>query len=249
MHDPNLKHIVTFLFVMSFAMMASTSGNYMNICTPLFQQKYNWDTQTKQDLHEALMNTLPAIGTIFGSGAGSVLMGKGRAQALIISCALGIFGSLFTFYMNFYVFLFAKFTVGVSIGLMGVVVARFIEEYVPLKWFGVSQAISLAFLQLGIFTSTIVGVFLPADDDKEALQNDTNWRYIFALQPVLLTISIILFITLLRTDTPRFYITQGEGEKAKQVIQKIYRTEGNALKLNNIYEAEKAAANAGDEGS
>ena len=92
------------------------------------------------------MNTLPAIGTIFGSGAGAKLMGGGRARTFLIACSLGIFGSLFTFIMNWYVFLLAKFIVGASIGLMGVTVARYIEEYVPLAWFGTSQAISLAFL-------------------------------------------------------------------------------------------------------
>ena len=84
------------------------------------------------------MNTLPAIGTIFGSGAGAKLMGGGRARTFLIACCLGIFGSLFTFIMNWYLFLFAKFIVGASIGLMGVTVARYIEEYVPLAWFGTS---------------------------------------------------------------------------------------------------------------
>lgn len=127
------------------------------------------------------MNTLPAVGTIFGSGAGSVLMSKGRARAFIIACCIGIFGSLLCFIENFYVFLFAKFIVGASIGLTGVTVARYIEEYVPLKWFGTSQAISLAFLQGGIFISTLMGAILPADEDEEALKADTNYRYLFAV--------------------------------------------------------------------
>ena len=84
------------------------------------------------------MNTIPAIGTIFGSGLASVLMSRGRAQAFIIACCLGIFGSLVCFIENWIVFLVAKFVVGSSIGLTGVVVARYIEEYVPLKWFGTS---------------------------------------------------------------------------------------------------------------
>ena len=146
MHDPNVKNIAIFLFVMSFTMMASTTGNYMSVCLSLFKVKYGWETQSEIDLNEALMNTLPAVGTIFGSGLGSVLMGKGRALAFIVACSVGIAGSLLTFIANFYVFLVAKFIVGVSIGLTGVVVARYIEEYVPLKWFGISQAISFCCL-------------------------------------------------------------------------------------------------------
>ena len=36
------------------------------------------------------------------------------------------------------VFLIAKFIVGMAMGMTGVVVARYIEEWVPLKWFGIS---------------------------------------------------------------------------------------------------------------
>ena len=44
MHDPKTTEIGWFLFVMSLAMLASQSGTYMNVCTPLFEVKYNWDT-------------------------------------------------------------------------------------------------------------------------------------------------------------------------------------------------------------
>ena len=163
MHDPNTKHIGLFLMVMSFAMMASQSGTYMNVCTKLFEEKYNWDTDGKRNLNEALMNTIPAFGTIFGSGLASVLMAKGRARAFIIACCVGIFGSSLTFIESWSVFLVAKFICGASIGLTGVVAARYIEEYVPLAWFGTSQAISLAFLQFGVFIATIMGAILPPD--------------------------------------------------------------------------------------
>ena len=43
------------------------------------------------------MNTLPAIGTIFGSGIGAKLMGSGRARTFVIANLVGIFGSAFTF--------------------------------------------------------------------------------------------------------------------------------------------------------
>ena len=45
MHDPKTAEIGKFVFVMSLAMLASQSGTYMNVCTPLFEQKYNWDTE------------------------------------------------------------------------------------------------------------------------------------------------------------------------------------------------------------
>ena len=146
MHEPNKNEIGKFLFVMSFAMMASQSGTYMNVCTTYFKDKDHWDTTEEQDLNDALMNTIPALGTICGSGLASVIMGKGRAKSFVLAQIIGLVGSLFTFINNWPTFLFAKFIVGISIGLTGVIVARYIEEFVPLKWFGISQAISLACL-------------------------------------------------------------------------------------------------------
>ena len=85
MHEPNQKEIGKFLFVMSFAMMASQSGTYMNVCTTYFKDKDHWDTTEEQDLNDALMNTIPALGTICGSGLASVIMGKGRAKSFVLA--------------------------------------------------------------------------------------------------------------------------------------------------------------------
>ena len=153
----------------------------MNICTNLLEVKYNWDTQHKKDLNEALMNTIPAVGLIFGSGLAGKFMSKGRKEAFVISCAVGIVGSSICLIEDWVVFLSAKFVVGISIGMTGVVVARYIEEYVPLKWFGISQAIALCFLQAGIFVAHIVGAILPDDDDHAALEANTSWRIIFSI--------------------------------------------------------------------
>ena len=181
LHDPNKKNIALFLTVMSFAMLASKAGDYMNVCTPLFEVKYGWMTQKEKDLNEALMNSIPVFGTILGCGLASYLMKSGRAQAFINACVVGIAGSILTQIEHWGVFLTAKFIVGISLGLTCVIVARFIEEYVPLKWFGISQAISLTFLQTGIFLSTIVGFNLPNEDDETGLMTNKSWRIIFAV--------------------------------------------------------------------
>jgi hypothetical protein len=67
----------------------------------------------------------------------------------------------------------------------------------------------LAFLQAGIFVSTIVGAILPPDNDEHALKEDKSWRLIFAIQPILLIVTIICFCTMVKHDPPRFLIQQG----------------------------------------
>ena len=160
-HEPSRSEIFKFLFVMSLCMVAALSGQYMNVCTPLLRQKYNWDTKKKEDLNVALMNTIPAIGAIVGSASASTLMLHGRARAFVISVIVGIVGSTMALVQYQDVFLISKFIVGSAIGLNGVIIARYIEEYVPLKWLGISQAISFTCLQLGIFLATIMGAILP----------------------------------------------------------------------------------------
>lgn len=114
---PNRANIFVFVAILALAQIASQSGQYMNACTPLLIEKYNWDTTAKADLNESLINTVPAIGTIIGSGFGSVLMQRGRAKAFIFSLLVGIFGGLFTLIENYPLFLAAKFVVGASIGM------------------------------------------------------------------------------------------------------------------------------------
>ena len=67
MHEPNKHEIMRFLVVMSLGMVASMSGQYMNVCQFLFEEKYEWVDQPVIDRNLALMNTLPSCGTIFGS--------------------------------------------------------------------------------------------------------------------------------------------------------------------------------------
>ena len=96
--------------------------------------------------------------------------------------------------------------------------SRYIEEYVPLAWFGTSSAIIMFALEVGIFLASIMGFVLPHEEDTEALKETQSWIYIFAVQPIMCTLSIILFYVYVGNDTPRFYISRGMDDTAKQVI-------------------------------
>mmetsp|Transcript_14901 Transcript_14901/g.20187 ORF Transcript_14901/g.20187 Transcript_14901/m.20187 type:complete len:154 (+) Transcript_14901:521-982(+) len=147
---------------------------------------------------------------------------------------VGICGSLLTLIENWGVFLTAKLIVGVAIGLTGVIVARYIEEWVPLKWFGISQAISLTCLQFGVLLSTLFGSILPDEEDEAALESNKTWRIIFLLQPALYLTVLILFYAFVRIDPPKFYLLTGQEHEAKEAVQRIYVTNGDQLKIDNI---------------
>ena len=89
------------------------------------------------------MNTLFCVGTIVGTSLGGKLMQTGRQRAFIVSCFVGLFGSLLTFIISWPVFLIAKFICGINYGMVGVVIARMIEEYVPTAYYGFCAAIGI----------------------------------------------------------------------------------------------------------
>ena len=130
------------MFIMCISNMASQSGMYMNVCTTLFKSLYNW-SESHESINESLMNTLFCFGTIAGTSVGGKIMQNGRNRAFIISCIVGIIGSGLTFIINWYIFLFAKFICGMNYGMVGVVIARMIEEYVPTAYYGVCAAIGI----------------------------------------------------------------------------------------------------------
>ena len=69
------------------------------------------------------------------------------------------------------------------------------------------------------------------------------------LHPILMVATIALFLILIRTDTPRYYLSTGQEEKAKLVLKKMYDTGDNKVKLDNIVRAEKAAMDDGGAGT
>ena len=86
---------------------------------------------------------------------------------------------------------------------------------------------------------------LPPDEDEKALKETNSWIFIYMLHPILMVATIALFLILIRTDTPRYYLSTGQEEKAKLVLKKMYDTGDNKVKLDNIVRAEKAAMDDG----
>lgn len=59
---------------------------------------------------------------------------------------------------------------------------------------------------------------MPSDDDTEALKADVSWRYVQGLQLVLLIVVLVMLAIFVKNDSPKFYVTQKNDEKAKDAI-------------------------------
>ena len=90
-------------------------------------------------------------------------------------------GSLLTFIINWYVFLIAKFICGMNYGMVGVVIARMIEEYVPTAYYGICAAIGIMAIQFGTFLAALSSLVLPPDEEPEKLAATKNYYIIYAI--------------------------------------------------------------------
>jgi len=85
--------------------------------------------------------------------------------------------------------------------------SRLIEEYVPLNLLGPCLAVISVVGQASTLVGLISVNWMPADDDREALEADVSWRYVQGLQLFILVILIVYMTIFVRTDSPKFYIT------------------------------------------
>ena len=62
------------------------------------------------------------------------------------------------------------------------------------------------------------GLILPTETDEMQLENDKNWRIIFAFPLVCYSLILFGLFVLIRYDTPKFYIARGETSLAIRAI-------------------------------
>ena len=84
---------------------------------------------------------------------------------------------------------------------------RLIEEYVPLEYVGVCIAMYTSVENLGILLSALMALILPDEHDKAALAADTKWRIMFGLPLLMYTLMLLGFMTIVRYDSPKYYMS------------------------------------------
>ena len=133
---------------------------------------------------------------------------------MIMTSLVGITGVSLTMIENFYILLVGRVLLGFAAGSQGAIAIRMIGEYVPpdMKKYGVG--IFMVFSNLSSLIALFSGLILPKNSDTEALEENKTWRIIFAV-PYLFYISLLFgFLVGMRQDSPKYYISRGEREKA-----------------------------------
>jgi len=118
-----------------------------------------------------------SIGSIFGGD----FIKHGRRQALIRFNFVGLFGSLISFYLNFWSMCFGRLVLGFSSGVMLCTTPKMLEETIPShlfdRGFGTSTSI---FVNLAFFGVLLVSGGMP--EEPKDLADSKFWMVIFGIQ-------------------------------------------------------------------
>ena len=147
-------------------------------------------------------------------------MSIGRRKALLITGVIFCIGGVLTQFMNIWMLCISRIISGTGCGISLVVTSRIIEEYVPLAMYATASPFNIFMGQFGSFLGLASAVALPAEDaSPEVYEDSHSWRWIFGFSYVWLAIGMVGFLTYVRTDTPKFYISKNDDDNAIKAIE------------------------------
>ena len=234
-HKPNYRSITLFMLLVGAFSMGLSTTMYTSPLTSLIEAKYGWETGSDEsETSFEMINISLRLGLIFGSLAGGPLIQKGRRWALLVGCSIGIIGVALSIPVNFALFVASRFILGFVQGVNLVAGNRFIEEYIPLALFPTMVAIKHVFEGIGYMWAFFSVDFLPKDSETAALAANKSYLIIIVIPGIFYIIAVVMMLAVIRNETPKFYIMQGNDSKAKEIIHQIYHTEGSDVQASKI---------------
>jgi MFS family permease len=234
-HKPNVGKIWLFLFVATSFTLASNYQGSLNQIKRLLTIKFDWNDKQEIWLYSTLSG-IKSIGGCVGAVVASKLLNYfGRRKTVLIVGVIYILANGLFQVMDFWALFFAKLIAGLGSGISTVSVNRMIEEYVPLAMYSTASPFNIFMGQTGVFLALLSALALPAEDaDEELYAQNTSWRYMFGFAYVFVAFGMIGFLCCVRTDTPKFYLMNGNEPGALQAIHTIYKTNGSPIQANRI---------------
>lgn len=185
---------------------------------------------------------LIGVSVIIGNLVGSLIAGPvvdklGRKLIFILDLILFVFFSIISgLVTSAYELFFARFLVGLGIGMDYPIATSYLSEFTPVKPRGKYLVMNITFFNIaGIFAAIVAYSLLP-------LGATVAWRYMLmsAAVPALITI-----LGRLRTpDSPRWLLNHGHKKEAIESIEKVTETKidpnTEKLILNSTFEPEKS---------
>ena len=166
------------------------------------------------------------VGSIIGAAANGYLADiYGRKKIIIATALIFIVGSIMCGYAHTAGWLmFSRIIIGIAVGMISFVAPIYLSEIAPEKIRGTLVSLYQLALTAGILLSYLINrIFANAE---------YNWRWMLAsgALPAIILLVGILFLH----DTPRWLISKGKIDEAKEVFKKIYETDNVDSQVKEI---------------
>jgi len=145
-------------------------------------------------------------------------------------------GFMFTYCEDFMLFSIGRVVEGIACGAFGVLVPIFIREISPPSISGKmvgAYSIGGSVGAIMIYGLTFLLPITPTADNQ-------LWKYMFAIPAVAAALQLVIFLTVLKFDSPKYYLIKGKEQDAKDVITAIYKEEYVEEALKREHHAEKS---------
>ncbi len=209
------------LLVIIIASVASTGGLLFGFDTgvisgaiPFFQKAFN--------IGDNWVEIITAAG-LAGAVIGALVSGRiadviGRKKVILASAIIFSIGALWSgFSTSATMLVFARFFLGIAIGVSSFAVPLYIAEISPTKTRGTLVSMFQLLITIGIMVSYLSdSAFTVADNDPAYI---TCWRPMFYVGVIPAMIMFIGMIFL--PETPRWLISKGHEEKCRRVLEKV----------------------------
>ncbi|MGI9048575.1 MAG: sugar porter family MFS transporter [Rubrobacteraceae bacterium] len=193
------------------------------------------------DFMQGIIVSILLIGAVAGALIGGPTSDRfGRRMTVFLAAIIFTLGALAAAFSPSAGFLvFARFLLGLGVGLASLVVPLYIAEIVPSDRRGSLVSLNQLMITIGILVSYIVGViFTPIE----------GWRWMFGLAiiPALILGVGMIFLP----ETPRWLYEHGQGERARGVLRRVLggdeaRVERQIQEIEEIRRQEQRQAQVG----
>jgi sugar porter (SP) family MFS transporter len=223
------------IYVLFLAMIAAISGFLFGFDTAVIngvllflQRQFSLSTVQTEVAASALL-----LGCLLGA-AGASLVGDriGRRKSLLLAAILFAASTLGAALANSVtVFALGRFAGGLAIGLSSVLTPVYIAEVAPARSRGRLVSMNQLAIVVGILVAYMVSWGL-------AGLGDASWRWMLGVA-ALPALAFFLGLLLI-PESPRWLISNGERERGRKVLERIYGAEEADVQLGLVEEAASA---------
>jgi MFS family permease len=185
------------------------------------QTSLNWPAD-QVNFRMGMASSLIPLGSFVGAILAGYLSDRiGRRGSLMTADCIIISGFAFTYCEDFTLFCLGRMIEGIACGMFGVLVPIFIREIAPSNVSGKMVSAYAISANLGSILVYCLTFGLPTSPDPTSQW----WKYMYAIPAVIAIVQLLMFATLLKFDTPKYYLTHNKEKEARDVINSIYKDE------------------------